>query len=121
MKLLRVLEDSAVTRIGSATPVKLDSRLVVATNNHPQQLVKDGTFRADLYYRLAVTERKNPSLEVRGEVDKIAIFKVFIASVVVRPGSRLCPTSRTGWPTPSPTPISPATCATCATSPSGSA
>jgi len=82
VKLLRVLEDSAVTRIGSPTPVKLDFRLVAATNKSLPQLVKDGTFRADLYYRLAVIELKIPSLEERGAVDKIAIFKAFIASVV---------------------------------------
>ncbi|WP_109478372.1 sigma-54 dependent transcriptional regulator [Paraburkholderia sp. C35] len=82
VKLLRVLEDSAVTRIGSATSVKLDFRLVAATNKSLPQLVKDGTFRADLYYRLAVIELKIPSLEERGAVDKIAIFKSFIASVV---------------------------------------
>ncbi|SEI40162.1 sigma 54-interacting transcriptional regulator [Paraburkholderia diazotrophica] len=82
VKLLRVLEDSAVTRIGSATPVKLDFRLVAATNRNLPQLVKDGTFRADLYYRLAVIELRIPSLEERGAVDKIAIFKAFIAAVV---------------------------------------
>ncbi|MBN3766771.1 sigma-54 dependent transcriptional regulator [Burkholderia sp. Ac-20365] len=82
VKLLRVLEDSAVTRIGSATPVKLDFRLVAATNKSLPQQVKDGAFRADLYYRLAVIELKIPSLEERGAVDKIAIFKAFIASVV---------------------------------------
>ena len=82
VKLLRVLEDSAVTRIGSATPVKVDFRLVAATNKDLPQLVKDGTFRADLYYRLAVIELHIPSLEERGAVDKIAIFKAFIASVV---------------------------------------
>ena len=82
VKLLRVLEDSAVTRIGSATPVKLDFRLVAATNKSLPQQVKDGAFRADLYYRLAVIELKIPSLEERGAVDKIAIFKAFIASLV---------------------------------------
>ncbi|MPW19830.1 sigma-54-dependent Fis family transcriptional regulator [Paraburkholderia sp. CNPSo 3157] len=82
VKLLRVLEDSAVTRIGSATPVKLEFRLVAATNRNLPQLVKDGTFRADLYYRLAVIELRIPSLEERGAVDKIAIFKAFIAAVV---------------------------------------
>lgn len=82
VKLLRVLEDGAVTRIGSATPVKVDFRLVAATNKDLPQLVKDGAFRADLYYRLAVIELRIPSLEERGAVDKIAIFKSFIASVV---------------------------------------
>ncbi|PMS38093.1 Fis family sigma54 specific transcriptional regulator [Trinickia symbiotica] len=82
VKLLRVLEDGAVTRIGSATPVKVDFRLVAATNKNLPQLVKDGTFRADLFYRLAVIELRIPSLEERGAVDKIAIFNAFIASVV---------------------------------------
>lgn len=82
VKLLRVLEDGAVTRIGSATPVKVDFRLVAASNKDLPQLVKDGAFRADLYYRLAVIELRIPSLEERGAADKIAIFKAFIASVV---------------------------------------
>jgi len=82
VKLLRVLEDSAVTRVGSATPVKLDFRLVSATNRNLQKLVKEGTFRADLYYRLAVIELRIPSLEERGAADKIAIFKALIASTI---------------------------------------
>ena len=82
VKLLRVLEDSAVTRIGSAMPVKVDFRLVAATNKDLPQLVKEGAFRADLYYRLAVIELRIPSLEERGAVDKIAIFKAFVAAVV---------------------------------------
>ncbi|CAM2193356.1 sigma-54 dependent transcriptional regulator [Paraburkholderia sp. A1RI_3L] len=82
VKLLRVLEDGAVTRIGSPAAVKVDFRLVAATNKNLPQLVKDGTFRADLYYRLAVIELKVPSLEERGAVDKIALFKAFIATVV---------------------------------------
>jgi len=82
VKLLRVLEDSAVTRIGAATPVKLDFRLVAATNKSLPQLVKAGGFRADLYYRLAVIELKIPSLEERGALDKITLFKAFIAQVV---------------------------------------
>ncbi|WEY37377.1 sigma-54 dependent transcriptional regulator [Paraburkholderia sp. SUR17] len=82
VKLLRVLEDGAVTRIGSPAAVKVDFRLVAATNKNLPQLVKDGAFRADLYYRLAVIELKVPSLEERGAVDKIALFKAFIATVV---------------------------------------
>ncbi|HTJ93904.1 MAG TPA: sigma-54 dependent transcriptional regulator [Pararobbsia sp.] len=82
VKLLRVLEDSAVTRIGSATPVQLDFRLVAATNKNLPDLIKDQLFRADLYYRLAVIELTIPSLEERGAVDKIAIFKAFLVSVL---------------------------------------
>ncbi len=82
VKLLRVLEDGTVTRIGSATPLKVDFLLVAATNRQLPQRVKEGNFRADLYYRLAVIELIVPSLEERGAVDKIALFKAFVASVV---------------------------------------
>ncbi|MFM0610282.1 sigma-54 dependent transcriptional regulator [Paraburkholderia sediminicola] len=82
VKLLRVLEDSAVTRIGSSEVAKLDFQVVSASNKNLLQLVKDGTFRADLYYRLAVIELKIPSLEERGAVDKIAIFKAHIATII---------------------------------------
>ncbi|MDR5774084.1 MULTISPECIES: sigma-54 dependent transcriptional regulator [unclassified Caballeronia] len=82
VKLLRVLEDQAVTRLGSATPVRLEFRLIAASNKSLPQLVKDGTFRADLYYRLAVIELKIPTLEERGAADKIALFKSFINEVV---------------------------------------
>jgi DNA-binding NtrC family response regulator len=82
VKLLRVLEDGTVTRIGAATPVKVDFRLVAASNRQLPNLVKEGTFRADLYYRLAVIELIVPSLEDRGPVDKIALFKAFVATVV---------------------------------------
>ncbi|CAB3760581.1 sigma 54-interacting transcriptional regulator [Paraburkholderia humisilvae] len=82
VKLLRVLEDGAVTRVGAIASVKLDLRLVAATNRNLQRLVKDNAFRADLYYRLAVIELRIPSLEERGAADKIAIFKAFIASTI---------------------------------------
>jgi DNA-binding NtrC family response regulator len=84
VKLLRVLEDQAVTRLGSASPVRLEFRLVAASNKSLPQLVKEGTFRADLYYRLAVIEMMIPSLEERGATDKIALFKAFIGEVVGR-------------------------------------
>ncbi|HEY3599594.1 MAG TPA: sigma-54 dependent transcriptional regulator [Paraburkholderia sp.] len=82
VKLLRVLEDGTVTRIGSVAPMKVEFRLVAATNRNLQMRVKEGLFRADLYYRLAVIELRIPSLEERGAADKIAIFKAFIASVI---------------------------------------
>ncbi|WP_322087740.1 sigma-54 dependent transcriptional regulator [Burkholderia sp. BCC1999] len=82
VKLLRVLEDGAVLRVGATAPVKVDFRLVAASNKKLPQLVKEGLFRADLYYRLAVIELSIPSLEERGAVDKIALFKSFVAQVV---------------------------------------
>lgn len=82
VKLLRVLEDNVVTRLGSTVPIKLDFRLVAATNCDLRELVQSGDFRADLFYRLAVIELQVPSLEARGAVDKIAIFKAVMASVM---------------------------------------
>lgn len=78
VKLLRVLEESTVTRLGAAVPIKLDFRLVAATNKNLQELVRQELFRADLYYRLAVIELRIPTLEERGATDKIAVFNTFL-------------------------------------------
>lgn len=78
VKLLRVLEESTITRLGSAMPVKLDFRLVAATNKNLKDMVRQEMFRADLYYRLAVIELRIPGLEERGAVDKIAVFNAFL-------------------------------------------
>lgn len=82
VKLLRVLEDNAVTRIGSTTSIRLDFRLVSATNRDLREMVRSGDFRSDLFYRLAVIELQVPNLEQRGEEDKIAIFKSHVQSVL---------------------------------------
>lgn len=82
VKLLRVLEERTVTRLGSANPVRLDFRLVTATNKSLRELVREGSFRADLFFRLAVIELQIPSLEERGEADKLAIFNSILHKVV---------------------------------------
>ncbi|MEG1202298.1 MAG: sigma-54 factor interaction domain-containing protein, partial [Comamonas sp.] len=82
VKLLRVLEERTVTRLGSASPVRLDFRLVAATNKSLRALVHEGKFRADLFFRLAVIELQLPSLEERGEADKLAIFNSILRNVV---------------------------------------
>lgn len=82
VKLLRVLEDNAVTRIGSTTPIRLDFRLVAATNRDLREMVRTGEFRSDLFFRLAVIELQVPNLEQRGAEDKIAIFKALVQSVL---------------------------------------
>jgi DNA-binding NtrC family response regulator len=82
VKLLRVLEDNAVTRLGATAPVRVDFRLVAATNRNLREMVASGEFRADLFYRLAVIELHVPSLEERGEIDKIAIFKALLGNVL---------------------------------------
>lgn len=82
VKLLRVLEERTVTRLGSVSPVRLDFRLVAATNKPLREQVHAAKFRADLFFRLAVIELQIPSLEERGEADKLAIFSSILCKVV---------------------------------------
>jgi transcriptional regulator with PAS, ATPase and Fis domain len=62
VKLLRVLQDREVWRIGATVPTKLDVRVMASTHTDLVQLVKDKKFREDLYYRLNVLEIKMPAL-----------------------------------------------------------
>ncbi|PUA19802.1 sigma 54-interacting transcriptional regulator [Glaciimonas sp. PCH181] len=78
VKLLRVLEQSTVTRLGSQAEIKLDFRVVAATNRNLREQVQQDMFRADLYYRLAVIELRVPNLQERGSIDKIAIFSALL-------------------------------------------
>ena len=65
VKLLRVLEDGQITRVGSNKPIKVDVRLISATNRDIETLIKDGSFREDLYYRLKVVTVHLPPLRER--------------------------------------------------------
>jgi DNA-binding NtrC family response regulator len=67
IKLLRVLQDHAIERVGGNETIRVDVRLVAATNRDLPQLVADGRFRADLYYRLNVLPIQTPALRDRPE------------------------------------------------------
>ncbi|MEZ6079851.1 MAG: sigma 54-interacting transcriptional regulator [Pirellulaceae bacterium] len=66
-KLLRVLEDGSLRRIGSAKERQVDVRIVAATNRVMAQEVANGNFREDLYYRINVMSLELPALRNRGK------------------------------------------------------
>jgi len=76
-KLLRVLQEKEIVRIGSNKPVKTDCRIVVATNKNLKEEVKKGNFREDLYYRLLGLPIELPPLRDRGN-DILVLAQHFI-------------------------------------------
>lgn len=77
-KLLRVLEDGEFSRIGSNSPKKADVRIISATNRDLREMVRNGTFREDLYYRLSVVSLTVPSLSER-KCDIIPLANHFLS------------------------------------------
>lgn len=67
VKLLRALQEKEIYRIGGQTPKKMNVRIIAATNRHLENMVAEGTFRSDLYYRLNVFATRIPSLRERIE------------------------------------------------------
>lgn len=72
-KLLRVLQEQEVTRIGSSTPMAVNTRIISASNRNLKELVREKKFREDLYYRLDVISLKIPPLRERdGDISILA-------------------------------------------------
>jgi PAS domain S-box-containing protein len=76
-KLLRVLEEQSFRRLGGLKDIKLDLRVVAATNKNLREAVKEGAFRQDLYFRLNVIQILIPSLRERKE-DVLPLTQFFI-------------------------------------------
>jgi two-component system, NtrC family, response regulator AtoC len=80
VKLLRVLETGAVERVGGGAAVRVDVRVVAATNRRPEQAVADGRLREDLFYRLNVFPVSLPPLRERGD-DVVLLAEDFLAAL----------------------------------------
>jgi two-component system, NtrC family, response regulator AtoC len=95
VKLLRFLETKAIDRVGGSKTIELDVRLVTATNRNLEQLVRDGKFREDLYFRLDVVRFVMPPLRQRaGDIPALIahFIKVFsdengVPPLEVEPGA----------------------------------
>ncbi|GIL17743.1 MAG: acetoacetate metabolism regulatory protein AtoC [Oligoflexia bacterium] len=65
VKLLRAIQERVIRRVGATDDIKVDVRIIAATNRDLEQMVKEGTFRQDLFYRLNVINIRTPSLRER--------------------------------------------------------
>jgi DNA-binding NtrC family response regulator len=104
-KVLRVLQERTLVRVGGTKPIEVDVRVVAATHRNLEQEVARGSFREDLYYRLRVVELVLPPLRERAE-DVPALALRFLAQVSERLGraaprlgdGALAALVRHGWP-----------------------
>ena len=105
VKLLRVLQEREIERLGSTKPTPIDVRLVAATNRNLSVAVEDGVFRLDLLYRLQVVEIDLPPLRHRPE-DVFPLAEHFLAKFSEENGKKLLKASEEalvvmrqyGWP-----------------------
>lgn len=80
-KLLRVIEEKKIMRMGSDRVIPLDIRIMAATNENLRQKIKDKTFRADLFYRLSSLEINIPPLRKRKK-DIVFLFEYFVRKMI---------------------------------------
>ncbi len=105
VKLLRFLEQKSFERIGSSKSITVDTRLIAATNRNLAEMVKEGEFREDLYFRLNVVQIEMPSLRERTE-DLPLLLNSFldefsdengVEAPTLEPGAMQC-LRRYSWP-----------------------
>ena len=85
VKLLRLLQEREIEKVGAPAPTKVDVRIIAATHRNLQAMVEDGTFREDLYYRLAVIPLELPPLRERQE-DIPELVEMFFERSKVKQG-----------------------------------
>jgi DNA-binding NtrC family response regulator len=94
-KILRVLQERELLRVGGTEPIKVDVRIIAATNKNLEQMLKEGKFREDLYYRLKVIPIVCPPLrERRGDLEILALH--FMRKAAAAAGRRVRGISREG-------------------------
>lgn len=82
-KLLRVLQNRAVTRVGDTRSIPVDIRLICATNKNLEKMVRDGEFREDLYYRINTMHLHLPALRERTD-EIVPLAEMFISKYAAR-------------------------------------
>ncbi len=88
VKLLRALQERQFYRVGGTEPIRVDTRIIAATNRHLEQMVAEGRFREDLYYRLNVFSLEIPSLRER-KADIPELVQLFLQEYSVAHGQPL--------------------------------